>query len=153
MLKADPRNKATIVKLENFHRLLRKGARRALYRIGSSHKRAANIEILRKPKGGRTYIRIDKVGNRRRHIASAPGETHANMTGTLRKSVGFKVHGSDQVEFGYGVGSLHPAPDYAEALEFGTPRVAARPTLQNTMKAETKNTIKNVEREIMRVIS
>jgi hypothetical protein len=101
--------------------------------LGDDLKKRANEEILRKPKSGRLYIRLDRLGRRRRHRASAPGETHANMTGKLRKAIGWKIHGNNEgMTFGYGV-SGRPSPKYDEFVEFGTRRMAARPSLSNAI--------------------
>ncbi len=91
----------------------------------------ASAEILRKPKSGRLYIRRDKAGRRRRHRASAPGETHANRTGELRKSIGWNVHGSIELTFGYGITGNSPV--YDEFVEFGTSKMEPRPSLENAI--------------------
>jgi len=140
-------NDRIFLKIKNLEKTTKKNLRRALYDSGLDYKNSANKEILRKPKGGKLYIRKDRVGRRRRHIASAPGETHANMTGALRRSLGFLVKGQSQLEFGYGVEAIK-APDYAESLEFGTQKMASRPTLRNAIKAGRRNTINNIERAI-----
>tara|TARA_R110000851_G_scaffold70529_1_gene157319 strand:- start:70 stop:537 length:468 start_codon:yes stop_codon:yes gene_type:complete len=144
-------NRRAFLKVDSIEKLTRKAVRSALYISGIGLKRNANTEILKKPKGGRTYIRKDRAGRKRRHVASAPGETHANMSGTLRRSLGFKVGGRDQLEFGYGVENV-PAPDYAEPVEFGSAKMAARPTIQNAIKSERRNIINNIEHEVIRAM-
>jgi len=109
----------------------RRALRQGLYRIGQGLERQVKADILVKPKSGRTYMIKTRSGRWRRHIASAPGETIANRTGAYRKSVGFKVHGQSKVEFGAGV-------HYAGFLENGTPRMEARPSLNNTIKARRR---------------
>lgn len=94
----------------------------------------ARKEILRRPKGGRTYIIRTKSGKRhRRHVASAPFETHANITGKTRKSIGFKVHGTERAEFGYGASGRSQTTEWGEYLEFGTRNMAPRPSLANAI--------------------
>ncbi len=132
--------------IANLGKLTRSGVEFAAYVSGRGLVRATSKEILRKPKGGRIYIRKDRAGRRRRHIASAPGETHANMSGKLRRSLGFKVN-LNQIEFGYGVQS-NDAPEYAKFVEFGTRRMRARPSLQNGIKSQRRNFQNNFEREI-----
>lgn len=105
--------------------------RETWFELADDLKGRANAEILRKPKSGRIYIRRDRLGRRRRHRASAPGETHANDTGALRKAIGWKVHGNNEMIFGYGV--TRNSPDYDEFVEFGTRRMAARPSLANAI--------------------
>jgi len=102
--------------------------------------RSANQEIIHGIKTGRVYrvTTISKKGNkhRRNHQASAPGETHANLTGALRRSLSWKVHGSDSAEFGYGVSTTgeNEAPEYADYVEFGTDKMEPRPTLKNELE-------------------
>ncbi len=112
--------------------------RQMWFGLGRALVKNANREILRKPKGGRTYIIRSASGRRRRHVASAPGETHANMTGSLRKSLGFKIHGSDRMDFGYGV-TGRETPLYAKWVEFGTTRMARRPSLENAITATQRD--------------
>ncbi len=121
--------------LENIDRRTARGIRQGFFNIGRTLKRTANKNILDKSKKtGRIYIRRDRAGRRRRHRASAPGETHANMTGALRKAVAWKVHGSDELEFMYGADGRTPPP-YDAAIEFGTKdgRIKARPSLRNAI--------------------
>lgn len=105
----------------------------AFYHIGRDHMAELSRQMLKKDKKGRTYIRRIKGGARRRHVASAPGQTAANRTGNMRRSRTFQLQGSDQMEFG-----IKGAP-YAAFLERGTRKMAARPSLGNTVKAQRKN--------------
>lgn len=110
-------------------------------------KKRANHEILHGKKTGRIYIirgtwasRRLRPGSikRRRHQSSAPGETHANLTGRLRRSLSWKVHGWEKAEFGYGVATdnSNKAPYYAPFVEFGTGNMWERPSLGNAIEAE-----------------
>lgn len=145
MIKLDPQSRTAIVQIQNLSQLTKEGIEYASYTSAKGLQRSVNAAILQKPKGGRTYIRRDKIG-RRRHVASAPGETHANMTGRLRRSLGFKVD-PQQIEFGYGV-NKNDAPEYAEFVELGTRKMKPRPSLLNGIKAERRNFQNNYEREI-----
>ncbi len=125
---------------------IRKAIRRSWFGLGQDLRREANREILRRPKGGRTYIVRSRSGRRRRHVASAadpptPGETHANLKGDLRRSLSWKVHGTESMDFGYGLvsGTGRTAPKYAPFVEFGTRRMAARPSLSNAIDATQAN--------------
>jgi hypothetical protein len=98
-------------------------------------KKFANKEILRKPKSGKTYtVRVN--GRRRRHVASRPWETHANLTGKLRRSLSWKVQGWERASFGYGIStsSKNKAPKYAPFVEEGTRFMKPRPSLSNAVK-------------------
>ncbi len=132
-------NRETYIKIDNLDQVTRRSIRHGFFALGRDLKTTVSKEILRKPKAGRTYIRKDRAGRRRRHVASAPGETHANMTGLTRRSLGWQVRGHQSLEFGYGV-SGPPAPEYAGALEFGG-KNEPRPSLQNGMKAVERNSI------------
>jgi hypothetical protein len=134
------------LRIRNLKKLTRSGVEHAAFTSGRGLVEATSAEILRRPKGGRTYIRRDAAGRRRRHVASAPGETHANMTGTLRRTLSFNVNRST-LEFGYGV-HHGDAPDYAQFVEEGTRRMAARPSLRHGITSQRRNFQANFDREI-----
>jgi HK97 gp10 family phage protein len=117
----------------------RRSIRQAFFLLARDLKDTANREILKGQKTGRVYTYRTRSGARRRHQASAPGETHANLTGALRKSIGWQVNGWESLTFGYGVDPRGPAPDYANWVENGSSRMEARPSLQNAMKAVERN--------------
>lgn len=148
--KSNANNKKVFGKLEMLEPLMKKGIRQGMFKSGKSLIGRANAEILRKPKSGLVYIRVDRAGRRRRHVASAPGETHANMTGATRRSLSYQLHGISQLEFGYGVSQGKSAPEYAEFLEFGTPggRMAARPSLRLALENQTGTIVQHFESEI-----
>lgn len=143
----DRNSRAVVERIGRLGELTQSGVEHAAYTSAKGLQKAINAEILHKPKGGRVYVIRSATGRKRRHRASAPGETHANLTGKLRKSIGFKVN-PNQLEFGYGVESKEAAPDYAAGVEFGTKNMAARPSLQNGIKSERRNFQNNFEREI-----
>lgn len=132
-------NPKAFLKMMGLEGATRRSIRHAWFELGKDLRAEANREILRKPKSGRVYVVRGRGGRRRRHVASAPGETHANLTGKLRRSIGWKVSGSDQMDFGYGVASTgrNAAPPYAPAIEFGRAdgSIAPRPSLQNAIRA------------------
>ena len=142
----DQQSRTAVLTLERLSQLTSSGIKHASFVSGRGLVRATSDEIIRKPKGGRTYIIRDRAGRRRRHVASAAGETHANMSGKLRCSLGFKA-GVNQLEFGYGV-QKGDAPEYAEWVEFRTGKMKARPSLQNGIKSQRRNFQNNFEREI-----
>jgi len=121
--------------------------RHALFEIGTSYKREANEKILRGRKTGRVYVRRIRGGRTRKHRASAPGETHANLTGALRRSLGWKVSGSRRLMFGYGV--TQDAPVYARNIEV----TKNRPSLANAIRAERRNTMNSIERAAQRAFN
>lgn len=149
-VRVDPGNRTAIAVIEDLERITKRGIRQGWFRFAKDLRSEANTEILRRPKSGRTYISRTRGGRRRRHVASAPGETHANFSGTLRRSLSWKVRGADSMEFGYGVSTrvANAMPDYAEYVEFGTPRMSERPSLQNAINATTRNAEKYFTQEI-----
>ena len=140
----------TLKHIKNHSRNVRKTIRNTFFFMGQDLKKniiadikdvnakTGKVYIVRGSKSKGLYLMLDPItatavnlyrGRRRSHQASAPGETHADLSGTLRKSLGWKVQGSNNLLIGYGV-SGKPAPDYAE-IEFGFGRVEARPSIGN----------------------
>ena len=110
-------------KIKNLENATRAGIRQGVFNLGKELKATATRDSQNKKiKKGRWY---SYKGRKIR--AGAAGQTAAKRSGTLLKSIDFKVVGSDGLEFGA------TAP-YAKFLEKGTRRMAARPTLQNSMK-------------------
>jgi hypothetical protein len=138
-VKESPSNNAVLVDIANLGPDMRNGIRHGFFALGKQLKLDVNKEILRKPKGGRTYLVRGPSGRRRRHVASAPGETHANQSGTLRKSLGWKVRGYSTMTFGYGVEGRNPEPKYAAFVENGTSRMKARPSLKLGIKRNLRH--------------
>lgn len=141
-------SRKSVLRVQGLKHLTKEAVEYGSYVSGRGLVKATSADILRKPKKGRTYVRRDRLGRRRRHVASAPGETHANMTGKLRRSLQFVVRGSRELKFGYGA-QRNDAPDYAD-IENGLGKVSPRPSLRNNIKAERRNMINNYEREIRR---
>jgi HK97 gp10 family phage protein len=111
-------------KIKNLDGATRAGIRLGLYNLGTNLKKTASKEMLdKKSKRGRLYRYKGRP-----HRASAPGQTAANRSGTLRKSINFAVQGSEGLTFG-------ARASYAAFLEQGTSKMLPRPTLQNSMKA------------------
>ena len=117
------------------------GIEKALWRSGKDIHKEFNRQVLAKDKSGRLYTRRTRGGAKRRHIASAPGETPANRTGTYRKGFDFSVDRSDQLTIGN-------TEDHALWLEIGTSRMKKRPGLANAIKASERDIIRNLTGEI-----
>lgn len=134
-LREEPGNRLVYRRMEDFSNDAKQVFRNGFFSFMKELKRNANKEILRKPKGGESRIIRTAGGRRRRHVASAPGESHANVTGTLRKSLSWKVKSWHTAEFGYGVASnaSSKAPVYGRFLELGTRAMRARPSLRNAV--------------------
>lgn len=166
--KAAPGNAATWNKLATVSQGYRQGIRRGWFQLGKDLKKEANREILHGKKTGHIYKAVGKkIAPRRarrrfRHQASAPFETHANLSGDLRRSIGWKVEGFSTRKFGYGV-SGRPTPEYAPFVEFGTfgeasrsgaqaARMFPRPSLENAIKARERKGIPSFVRYVGREI-
>jgi len=134
VVRGDRQNERVIARIKGGEAATRRSIRHAFMELGRDLRATARAEILRKPKSGRTYLIYSaRTGRARRHVASAPGETHANITGELRRSIGWKVHGQERMEFGYGVTA--PAPRRGIFLEYGTRYMRPRPSLHNAILA------------------
>ncbi len=78
--------------MKNIARLAKdtkEGIRRANYLIGRELVKDAQLRILKGKKTGIVYRRRTLSGRLISHQASAPGESPANMTGSLRPLVSF----------------------------------------------------------------
>jgi len=140
--KAGPEEGHVFVRLYGIQEATRRAIRQSWFTVGKDLQAEANHEILKGRKTGRLYSVKGSRGRSRRHRASAPGETHANLSGRLRRSISWKVHGTDSMDFGYGVSTTqsNAAPDYASFVEFGTSRMDARPSLKNAINATQRST-------------
>lgn len=146
---ADRNNPRVFGRIENIEGLTRRGLRQGMFRAGHDLITEASREILRGTKTGRTYIRRDRRGRRRRHRSGAPGQTHANFSGAARRSLSFQLRGASEIEFGYGVSSGRDAPEHARFIEFGTRRMRARPSIGNAITAQQRNITQHFQREIL----
>lgn len=148
---ANRNNRKVFGKIEGIEKLTRRGMRQAMSKVGHTILDEANREILKGSKTGKVYIRRDSKGRRRRHKSSAQGETHANFSGTLRRSRSFQMHGTTSLEVGYGVSSGKDAPEYARAIEFGFKgrNLKPRPSIKNALTSQQGNITQHFEREIL----
>lgn len=118
------------------------GLERAWWMSAKDIKGIFDKQVLDKSsKTGRIYFRRIKGGRKRRHQASAPGESPANRTGTYRKSFDFNVRGAKELAVGV------TAP-YGGFLETGTSRMAPRPGLRNAVRASERDIIRNLATEV-----
>ena len=130
-------NKRALESAQNIAARTKFGIQKAFWRTGKDLQAEFNRQVLNKSeKSGTLYIRKDRLGRRRKHIASAPGETAANRSGNYRRSIGFSVD-SAQLAFGN-------SAEYAGFLELGTSRMKKRPGLANTIDAGQRDIIRNL---------
>lgn len=93
--------------------------------------------IQNPPKTGRVYRR-----NGVEHQASAPGESPASDTGRLAGSIRTNYDHANLT------GYVNVATEYAEGLEFGTARVAARPYARPTLAEKAPEIREDIAQEI-----
>ena len=151
MIKITPDFEQHQIKINSLLKNTHQGVRKGFYFAGKSLVKESVKLINTKPKSGRFYKVSVGIGGRglknsRRHQASASGEAPAVITGSLRRNIDFKVHGSNFIEFGNNL-------DYGKFLEIGTSKMAKRPYLLPAIKKDAKNTQNYIRREIIRNIS
>jgi len=150
--KASKGNSKTFDSLFGLEKSTRRVIRQAWFQWGRDLKREAQRTIDRDAKTGIVYRNVlirsgpRKGKIKRRHQSSAPGESHANLSRELKRSLSWMVHGTEAMSFGYGFASAtakaaRAAPVYGATIEFGSrpgrrPFIAARPTLANTLRHE-----------------
>lgn len=116
---------------------LRQAAFRGVVRGTEAVKTRMVERIQQPPKTGRIY---------KRHQASAPGESPASDTGRLAQSI------TTSYDVPNITGYVNVATEYAEALEFGTPRIAPRPYARVSLAEKTEEIRADIAREIASVL-
>lgn len=131
-VKAGSDNEKTMKFLYELPVDLTKAIRQGFYTSGKQLVADLNKD-MKAPKSGRTYKVYRGVSGKLKkpklHVASAPRETPAIITGKFRKSVDFAVRGNRTLEFG----ANESAPEYAEFLEKGTSKMQAREPFKRTV--------------------
>lgn len=139
MIYISPKFDKSRIVINDLRKKTNKGIRYGFYLAGKSLLKESRKLIDSPPKTGRLYwVSIGSKGrklkNRRLHRASAAGEAPAKITGNLKRSVNFVVHGANELEFGSDI-------NYGKFLELGTVKIAPRPFLIKAIKNDAKNTI------------
>lgn len=114
------------------HRVIRQCWFNMLQKLEKDVKRDINST----PKTGKTYLIRLKSGRKKKHKASSPGQAHANITRETRDSLSWKVSGTTDAKFGYGVVDDN-ATEWSKFLEFGNPlgnSSTARPSILRNIK-------------------
>lgn len=131
-VKAGSDNEKTMKFLYELPVDLTKAIRQGFYTSGKQLVADLNKD-MKAPKSGRTYKVYRGVSGKLKkpklHVASAPSETPAIITGKFRKSVDFAVRGNRTLEFG----ANESAPEYAQFLEKGTSKMQAREPFKRTV--------------------
>lgn len=142
--KADPANRQILIDLGNSSQGVRRGIRQGFWHLARELRKDAQQAITKGPKTGVLYR---PRGGKRRRRRSAPGEAPANQTGTLRKSVGFEIKGTESMVFGY-----RDSAPYGKFLEEGTSKMAPRPNLKTQVDKSEKSAQQHFEREIAKAL-
>lgn len=136
----DGPSRRVLIAIENIAPNARQAIRQTFFEMGRTLQKKTSKDILdKKSKTGRVYRVKSRSGRYRKHRSSAPGQTHANLSGDLRKSIGWKVYGTDKMEFGYGITKfVGNASAYARRIEEGGSdsrgiMIEARPSLKNNI--------------------
>ena len=138
-IKESPNNRKIFLQIANLNKINKNAIRKAFYYIGKDLVVTSKREIMKKPKHGIIY-RVAKGGRVINHIASAPGEAPANLTGALNHSIQFEIQGADTLEFG-----SDNSVKYGGYLEKGTTKMAAHPYLELSVKNNYGNIQKHFE--------
>jgi hypothetical protein len=128
VVKEDKRNKKTFITLSKLPDRTQRFLSGALHQIGKENVVEMRKRIRSKDKTGRLYTIAG-----RHHRASSPGQFPASRSGTLARTVKYKVRGVSQVEFGDTV-------PYGVFLEEGTKNMAPRPHIEKTVKLKERDT-------------
>ncbi len=136
--KPDVNNKRVMVQLGEMDDRTRKGIRQFWFALGKSLITSFNKAVLAKPRSGRTYL-----VRKRKHTASRPGETAANLTGNYRKAIDYQLRGAMEMDFGN-------RAEYGGYLENGTKRMKPRPGLKNAIDENEGQSITSAEALIKR---
>ena len=152
-MKADYGAKQMQVRINRLSTQSSKALRQGFFAFGKDLVNTSRRLIIDPPKTGKWY-RV--TGRKRMHRASAAGQSPANMTGKLQRSIDFKVHGSTRMEFGSNpakAGDTAKTRKYAKALEVGNSRMARRPYLEPSMRKNARNGRKHFERELRKAMN
>jgi len=118
--------------IRELDRKIAKGIRVGFDRVGRLLTTTAREQMMEKPKHGRLY-RIKRGSQTRNHTASAPYESPANVSGALRKSIGFEQAG---MVLAFGAGGRSSGVNYAEYVNDGTRNMYPRYLLPNAVKKQ-----------------
>lgn len=127
----------------NIHHNTRFGTEKGLWRAGKSIRAEFNKQVKAKDKTGRLYILRGPSGRKRKHTASAPGETPANRTGAYRKGFDFNVRTANELVLGNTVAYSGYLENGTKDEEGGT-RMAARPGLGNAVDGSQRDIIRDI---------
>ena len=142
-------NDITFKKLDHIVFGTKKGIKESFDRMGKDLIATSRRLILEESKSGRLYI-YNINGKRISHIASAPGQSPANITGKLVSTINTSITGSYQMQFGAG---NHIDVKYAKYLEIGTSKMEKRPYLIRAINLNERNNYVTLNEKIKRELN
>lgn len=137
----DEKNKKVEFQLKNIKSNMLKYIRSALFEIGAENTQLIKKYIYAPPKTGRFYRYYYSPGKWRWHQASAPGQSPANRSGFLARSIDYRVHSHFEVE-------LHSTAFYANYLEDGTTKIKPRPYFIRAVNAKRKDNLRSLQKHV-----
>jgi hypothetical protein len=147
-----PKSQRAIDELKRLNQNTKQGIRLGMHDIGKQLKAIAKKFIIDPPKTGRISHDVEYSSTsgknsgapriKKTHQASRKGESPANLSGRLYKSLNYEVHGSDSLSFG------NSAP-YAADLEFRM----KRPYMKKSIDAAKKDIENLLQRRIITEIT
>lgn len=140
-MKPDPDNAAAIKSIDNIAKDMKHGLRQGMGRVGIELIKTANAAILDKASKTGKVSTVTRGRSRRRHRASAPGESFASLSGAARKQLGFDVNGAKGLQFGF---RKDVNTEYTEILE----TKLNRPTLLNSITKVKPDVIKILNKSL-----
>lgn len=132
----DYKNKKVEFKLFNTDKIMIRAIRTALFEIGAENTQMMKKFIYEPPKTGRLYRYNGKP-----HRASAPGQSPANRSGFLARSINYHVRGWYTVE-------LYSTAKYANYLEDGTPKMLPRPYFIRAVNKKSRDNYRSLQRHV-----
>ena len=141
-IRPNPANRGVIERTSLAANRAREGWRKGAYLFGKEFTRVLQSEI--KKNTGKTGAIYLYKGRRIR--AGAEGQYPANRSGSLRRSAGFNVVGTEALKVGLGA-------DYAGYLEKGTSKMKARPALKLTNSKLTTKAEQMIGQSIFRELT
>lgn len=136
LIKPDYKNKQVEMKLKNVKWDMLRGIRSALFEIGAENTQQTKRFIYAPPKTGRIYSYKGRP-----HQASAPGESPANRSGFLARSINYRIVGIERVEF-------YSTAKYSNYLEDGTVNMLPRPYFIRTINKKRRDNYNSLKRHV-----
>lgn len=138
MIKIIPNKNARkiTVKVDKITPEIKKGINTALFEIGSENTQQVKKYIYSPPKTGRWYRYKNRM-----HRASAPGQSPANRSGYLARSIDYKVRDWYEVE-------IFSTAKYAYWLEEGTTKMLPRPYFIRAKNKKARDNLRSLEKHV-----